>query len=98
MPGFIGGPHDGKSYDHDYSRAVATATHTSSDSGGGLFLLMPAPAACERIRKGELKKTDALSGACPYERVFMTGGEIEFHEATTNSVFDRAVADNKAPS
>lgn len=87
---FIGGPLDGRTFDHHQIDAVARVLPVPTESGTKQFLVMPGPAACDSILAGKLDK-DHLAGALhPYERRFLPGGGVEYRDAS-GGAFDEAM-------
>ena len=78
---FVGGPLDGLSFTHEQINQVADILPTYSESGHRNFLLMPSPADCTRILRGEITKRDFQGSRSTYEQLRKADGSVEYHEA-----------------
>ncbi len=93
---FVGGPLDGLSLDHGQVNAVARVLPVFTQSGNRQFLLLPPRDECESVLRGELTKDQVQGPLRPYERVFTTGGTVEYRDAGDGD-FDSALQERNEP-
>jgi len=92
---FVGGPLDGLSFTHEQINQVADILPVYSESGHRNFLLMPSPADCTRILRGEITKLDSQGARSTYEQLRKADGSVEYHEA--GGALDHALRQKDAP-
>jgi len=78
---FVGGPLDGLSFNHEQINKVAGIVTPYSESGHRNFLLMPSPADCTRILRGDVTKQECQGERTAYELLRKADGSVEYHEA-----------------
>ena len=93
---FIGGPLDCLSFTNEQINQVAEILPTYSESGHRNFLLMPSPADCTRILRGEITKRDCQGQRSSYEQLRKADGSVEYHEAG-GGVLGHALRQKNAP-
>lgn len=94
---FLGGPYDGKEFDHHQINSVAMILPVATHSGHRQFLLMPPVSEAERVIRGEIPKDEARGDRHPYERRFTGAGGVEYHDASTSGAMDEALAEATRP-
>lgn len=93
---FVGGPFDGRFFDHNQINAVANVVPVNGPSGMQQFFLMPSPQECDAIFAGDLKKQHVNGPMNVYERAFLPGGGVEYRLSQEGS-FDHALSSQGLP-
>jgi hypothetical protein len=83
---FVGGPLDGRKFDHLQLNAVGETIPVFTESGNRSFQLMPPAEQCERILRGEIDLSAVAGPLTVYERVFTHGGSVEFHVSSMEAL------------
>lgn len=78
---FVGGPLDSLSFTPDQVNQVAEILPTYSESGHRNFLLMPSPAGCTQILRGQITKRECQEPRHTYEQLRKADGSVEYHYA-----------------